>query len=194
MEVTSGILEGLLALPNGGGALRALGERFQPDLLRGTGNYSIPISALEGPNRLKPDLQLRYSTGQGNGPFGLGWRLNLMEIRRRTDRGLPKYDANDEFLLGESDILVHLGGARYRPRSDTQFWDIRRDGDGWVVRTKDGRRYALGTSPDTRIAESGRVFAWLLVHRFRVAYLTERVADVGLDDAIAERRAEGVAS
>jgi heme exporter protein C len=38
------------------------------------------------------------------------------------------------------------------------------------------------------------VFVWLLVHRFRVAYLTERAADVGLDDAIAERRAEGVTS
>jgi hypothetical protein len=38
------------------------------------------------------------------------------------------------------------------------------------------------------------VFAWLLMHRFRVAYLAERAADVGLDDAIAERRAErGVA-
>lgn len=36
------------------------------------------------------------------------------------------------------------------------------------------------------------VFAWLLIHRFRVAYLTERAADVGMDDAIAERRAEGV--
>ena len=35
------------------------------------------------------------------------------------------------------------------------------------------------------------VFAWLLIHRFRVAYLTERAADVGLDEAIAERRAEG---
>jgi heme exporter protein C len=38
------------------------------------------------------------------------------------------------------------------------------------------------------------VFAWLLVHRFRLAYLTERAADVGLDDAIAERRAEGAAT
>ena len=38
------------------------------------------------------------------------------------------------------------------------------------------------------------VFAWLLIHRFRVAYLTERAADVGLDDAIAERRAEGAAT
>lgn len=34
------------------------------------------------------------------------------------------------------------------------------------------------------------VFAWLLMHRFRVAFLAERVADAGLEDAIAERRAE----
>lgn len=34
------------------------------------------------------------------------------------------------------------------------------------------------------------LFAWLLIHRFRVAWLTERVADVGVDAAIAERRAE----
>jgi heme exporter protein C len=35
------------------------------------------------------------------------------------------------------------------------------------------------------------VLGWLLIHRFRVAYLAERAADVGLDEAIAERRAEG---
>ncbi|MBS1836277.1 MAG: cytochrome c biogenesis protein CcsA [Actinobacteria bacterium] len=34
------------------------------------------------------------------------------------------------------------------------------------------------------------LFAWLLIHRFRVAWLTERAADVGVDAAIAERRAE----
>lgn len=35
------------------------------------------------------------------------------------------------------------------------------------------------------------VFAWLMVHRFRVAYLAERAADAGMDEALAERRAEG---
>lgn len=35
------------------------------------------------------------------------------------------------------------------------------------------------------------VFAWLLIHRFRTAYLAERVADLGLDAALAERRLEG---
>lgn len=34
------------------------------------------------------------------------------------------------------------------------------------------------------------LFAWLLIHRFRVAWLTERAADAGVDAAIAERRAE----
>ena len=162
MEATSGIVEGLLALPSGGGALRGLGERFQPDLLRGTGNYAIPISSLEGANRLKPDLYLRYSTGQGNGSFGLGWRLNLLQVRRRTDRGVPTYDGDDEFVLGEADALVHVGNGRYRPRSDTQFWDIRKEGDGWVIRTKEGRRYTMGSSAASRIARGGRVFAWLL--------------------------------
>ncbi len=38
------------------------------------------------------------------------------------------------------------------------------------------------------------VFAWLMVHRFRVAYLAERAADAGMDEALAERRAEGAAS
>lgn len=38
------------------------------------------------------------------------------------------------------------------------------------------------------------VFAWLLVHRFRVGWLEERAGALGLDDALAERRAEaGVA-
>jgi heme exporter protein C len=39
----------------------------------------------------------------------------------------------------------------------------------------------------------GVFFAWLLIHRFRVAWLEEQVADQGLDAAIAERRAEGAA-
>jgi len=34
------------------------------------------------------------------------------------------------------------------------------------------------------------VFAWLLVHRFRVGWLEERVGATGLDQAIVDRRAE----
>jgi heme exporter protein C len=34
------------------------------------------------------------------------------------------------------------------------------------------------------------LFAWLLIHRFRVGWLEERIGVTGLDDAIVERRAE----
>jgi heme exporter protein C len=40
----------------------------------------------------------------------------------------------------------------------------------------------------------GVFFAWLLIHRFRVAWLEEQVLDQGLDAAIAERRAEGAST
>ncbi len=36
------------------------------------------------------------------------------------------------------------------------------------------------------------LFAWLLIHRWRLAWLENRVEDLGLDDAIAERRAEAL--
>jgi len=39
----------------------------------------------------------------------------------------------------------------------------------------------------------GFLVAWLLMHRFRVAWLAERAAEHELEAAIAERRAEGVA-
>jgi len=38
------------------------------------------------------------------------------------------------------------------------------------------------------------VFIWLMIHRFRLAWLEEQVEDEGLDLAIAERRAEGAVS
>jgi heme exporter protein C len=39
----------------------------------------------------------------------------------------------------------------------------------------------------------GMLFAWLLIHRFRLVWLEEQIDDQGLDAAIAERRAEGAA-
>lgn len=44
------------------------------------------------------------------------------------------------------------------------------------------------------IAVFGLVFAWLLVHRFRVGWLEGRVDRVGLDEALADRRAEAATS
>ncbi len=158
MESTSGVQAGVLSTPSGGGALRSLGESFQPDLLRGSGNYSVPIDLPAGANEQRPALSLRYSTGQGNGPFGMGWQLSTPpSIMRSTDDGIPRYDDRDALLLG-GDALVDVGAGRFRPRSDTQFWDVRREGDGWRIRTEGGARLpprCLGEQQDHRWRRPG---------------------------------------
>lgn len=159
MEAGSGA-DGVLFGASGGGALRPLGDAFEPDLLRGTGNYSVPLEVPPGPGGVRPALGLRYSTGQGNGPYGMGWQLSgLLTIVRGTDGGVPRYDDTDTLLLG-GDELVEVGDGRWRPRSDRQFWDIRRSGDSWTIRTKEGRSFTLGSTAESRLEDGGHVFAW----------------------------------
>ena len=52
-----------ISLPQGGGALNAIGETFNPDLQTGTGNLTVPIELPPGRNGLSPKLSLDYSTG-----------------------------------------------------------------------------------------------------------------------------------
>src|SRR5690242_19543605 len=116
MRESSGVAPGLLSLPPGGGGVAPLGDRFQPDLVRGSGSYAVPIRCPQGPNEQTPSLSLTYSTGSGNGPFGLGWRLNTLRIERRSDRGVPTYTDDDSFVLADAEVLVAVGGGRYRPK------------------------------------------------------------------------------
>jgi hypothetical protein len=81
----------LISMPKGGGALQAIGETFSPDLHTGTGNFTVPIPLPPGRNGLQPKISLVYSTGNGNGPFGLGWSLSIPIIQRKTSKGLPQY-------------------------------------------------------------------------------------------------------
>ena len=61
-----------ISLPKGGGAQHGIGEKFSPDLHTGTGNFTVPIALPSRCNGFQPQLNLVYSTGNGNGPFGLG--------------------------------------------------------------------------------------------------------------------------
>src|SRR5574341_689896 len=91
MSNKSGTSEQVISLPSGGGALSGIGETFSPDLHTGTGNFTVPIALPPGRNGFQPQLSLVYSTGNGNGPFGIGWSLSLSGIARKTSRGVPRY-------------------------------------------------------------------------------------------------------
>src|SRR5688572_23882577 len=85
----------IITQPVGGGALRGIGETFAPDLHTGTGNFNVPIAIPPGRNGFQPQLSLNYSTGNGNGLFGLGWALSLPGITRKTSHGIPRYRDQD---------------------------------------------------------------------------------------------------
>src|SRR5882724_4517301 len=133
-----------ISLPKGGGAFRGIGEKFAANPVNGTGTQSVPIATSPGRSGFGPQLSLSYDSGSSNGPFGLGWNLALPTITRKTDKGLPRYQAagdDDEFILSGAEDLVPVlrpDGTpleqdrngyrvrRYRPRTEGSFTRIER--------------------------------------------------------------------
>jgi RHS repeat-associated protein len=211
MSNKSGTSDQVISLPKGGGALSGIGETFSPDLHTGTGNFTVPIALPPGRNGFQPELNLVYSTGNGNGPFGLGWSLSVPGVSRKTSQGVPRYqdgatdpEGCDTFLLSGAEDLVPVpggpdGAIRYRPRTEGLFACIERhldaDNDYWQVRSKDGLVSLYGTpasrgidpaviaDPDKR----RRVFAWKLTETRdpfgnRIVYEYERDCDQTPED------------
>ena len=82
----SGGAQAVISLPKGGGAIKGIGETFQPNLFSGTGNHAIPLAVSPGRGGFGPKLSLEYSSGNGNGPFGLGWQLSVPHVTRKQRR------------------------------------------------------------------------------------------------------------
>ncbi|HKY35449.1 MAG TPA: SpvB/TcaC N-terminal domain-containing protein, partial [Polyangiaceae bacterium] len=179
-----------LTLPKGGGAIHGIGEKFQVSAATGTASLGIPLPASPGRGGFGPSIDLSYDSGNGNGPFGLGFNLSVPSITRKTDKGLPRYiDAaeSDEFILSGVEDLVPTRDAatgelveldrgeylarRYRPRVEGSFarierWIHRVSGEAhWRVTTADNVTHVYGTTPASRIVDPKdprRIFSWLL--------------------------------
>lgn len=160
-----------IATPSGGGHLRGIGETFAMAAATGTASLSIPLP-MSRARGLEPATMLRYDSGSGQGPFGLGWSVDVPQIRRRTERGVPRYDDSDVFVMG-GDELVAVGDHErdgfavrtFRPRRELVHTRIERwtrgDDCRWRTLSADGITTWLGTSSQSRIAEGARIYAWL---------------------------------
>ena len=107
-----------IATPQGGGALHGIGETFSPDLHTGTGNFTVPITMPSERNGFQPQISLVYSTGNGNGPYGLGWSLTIPGVSRKTSKGIPRY-RNDPGARQEGDTFILSGAEDLIPVSET---------------------------------------------------------------------------
>lgn len=185
MSNKSGTSSQIISLPNGGGALNGIGEKFSPDLHTGTGNFTIPITLPPGRNGFQPQLNLVYSTGSGNGAWGTGWSLSVPGVSRRTSHGIPLYrDAtrnpkeHDIFILSGAEDLVpthtEQSTTHYRPRTEGLFARILHHHDSqnnyWEVQSKDGLTSLYGTRASAgdeaaTLADpqnTNKIFAWKL--------------------------------
>ncbi|MGH7597301.1 MAG: SpvB/TcaC N-terminal domain-containing protein, partial [bacterium] len=151
----------IISLPKGGGAQKGIGETFSPDLFTGTGNFTVPIALPAGRNGMQPEINLVYSSGNGNSSFGLGWSLSIPGVTRKTSKGIPRYrdyaqdlERRDTFVLSGAEDLFPVAGApagatRYRPRTEGLFALIdhyHTGGDNyWKVQSKDGLVSFYGT-------------------------------------------------
>jgi hypothetical protein len=91
-----------VTLPKGGGALHAIDEKFAVNAVNGTSDIHVPLPFSKTRGGFDGAIALQYSSGGGNSPCGLGWRLGLPSIQRRTDKQLPRYadaDESDNFVL-----------------------------------------------------------------------------------------------
>src|SRR5438105_1428048 len=167
MSNKSGSSSQIISLPQGGGAMHGIGEKFSPDLHTGTGNFTVPIAIPPGRNGFQPQLSLVYSTGNGNGLFGLGWSLSVPGVARNTSKGIRYQDYDkelknrDTFILSGAEDLVPLDdgssdskkATRYRPRTEGLFAKIIHHHDAqakenfWEVCSKDGLISYYGTNP-----------------------------------------------
>lgn len=166
----------VISNPKSGGAQSGLGEKFSPDLFTGTGNFSVPIAVPPGRNGFQPELTLGYSSGNGNGIFGMGWAIGIPGITRKTSKGIPIYhDKKDVFILSGAEDLVPVkyekevsGGVThektfYRSRTEGLFARIIRhkksNGEHyWEVKSKDGLISWYGT-PGISVASASSATA-----------------------------------
>lgn len=146
-----------------------LAATFSVDANGCTG-YSIPLDLPPGTRGFVPALHLQYSSGTGNGIFGVGWSLAGLSSIVRTGqtpaqdgvRRAVRYDEGDRFTLDTNRLIAVAGtygtpDSSYRTEIDSyQHVDVVfEDGiDGpaaFIAKTKDGRVLEYGSG-------SGRIF------------------------------------
>jgi RHS repeat-associated protein len=173
-----------ISLPKGGGAIRGIGEKFSANPVTGTGTLTVPIFTSPGRSGFGPQLSLSYDSGAGNGPFGLGWRLALPSITRKTDKGLPRY-----FDAEESDVFILSGAEDLVPvlRNDAGKWE-REDFDspasepGYSIRRYRPRIEGLFARIERWTEKATRLTHWRSVSKDNVTTLYGKSGDSRIAD------------
>ena len=123
-------------------------------------NFSVPITLPPGCNGLEPQLHPAYSSGNGNGPFGLGWSVKCSWDQPANISGHAALQRCEGHLYHSgtdhpAPVAEQPEVTSYRPRAEGLFARIEHHHDSqndfWKVWSKDGLISFYGTPrPDRR--------------------------------------------
>lgn len=182
-SAADGVSPRVISLPSGPGSVDGLGGNFEPGPSSGGASYNVAIHMPPAVAGLVPGLSLDHAGGAGASEIGIGWKLSLPAIRRRTEDGIPRYDATDTFSLsgiGGDGELVPLGSDSYRMRFEGAFVRVRRRGDVWEVRERSGLTHYFGEAVESMDGADGRAARWNMTrtvdlhgHEIRYVYVRD---------------------
>jgi RHS repeat-associated protein len=182
-EDKNGLSPDVVQLPDGPGSILGLGEDFEADLASGTAQYRFRFARPAAMGRLVPDFPLDYDSGEGNGPLGFGWLLEVPYVHRKAIKPLVRYvdgpnGVDDDFdgvidNVREQDRFVseiHESPTALVPDEDgyylgtveSTFIRYERDGDAWIAIHPTGEKMFFGETENSRIfnPETGDIFWW----------------------------------
>ncbi len=161
---------GLIALSTQGATAMPMPEgkgSTDPAVSENTGaaNLQIPIEVPPGAGGLAPQIRLSYSSHQGDGPYGIGWDLNLGEIQCSQRFGVPDYGygscARFEF---NGQLLTRDGASDSYHTFVESFQKVEYLGasQSWEVTNPNGMIQRYGVDPDARVYSGLDIARWLL--------------------------------
>lgn len=118
-----------------------------PELVSSAGDasYSFSIKVPPAQGGFAPSVSLEYSSGGGNGRFGVGWSVSVgypATIDRSIKNGIPTYDDTQDEFYFQGQKLIPVSKTRYRTRIEN-FWRIEAEWSSgsivaWNVSLKNG--------------------------------------------------------
>jgi len=140
----------------------------QIDELSGSLKSSYPLTIPPGRNNLQPDLQLTYSSqnGEEGKIFGDRWSLNIPSVERINRDGTNNLYTESYFNSTIDGELVNISTGVYGAKVENgQFNKYEFSSNVWIVTDKNGTKYKFGTTASSRLDnpnDSTKIFRWML--------------------------------
>jgi YD repeat-containing protein len=145
-----------------------------PETAKSTGiaTYDIPIAIPPARGVFSPEISINYKSSRKSGWLGVGWDLNIGEVRRSKKFGLNYGLDNFEVLKNGTVIELEARpdwgtdyfGEKFKGSFSTKYF-LDRNENQWVATTKEGIVFIYGSEEDTRQDDpddTTRVFKWCL--------------------------------